>query len=368
MGYGERQPLLSQDTVGLQPPASVDSPPTSSPRDTAPRAGTWGCGCSPPGAPTLPAGTTCVQYLTFLTNIPCSLLGLLGLAAGLWGLAVKGSLGSGVGGPLPADLLLGLVLGGLAVSVVSLAGGLGALCGSACLLRCFSGSILAFLGLEALGAALLVALWGPLQDSLPHALREAIIHYEDNPDLRFLLDQVQWGLRCCGVASYQDWQLNLYFNCSAPGPQACSLPASCCINPWEDGASVNDQCSLGALGLGAAAAQRVVHLEGCGPLLGQWLHQNICAAGAYGILLVVAQGAELLLATWLLRALTVHKGSTEGSRVGGHLGVSTGAPAGASPSANAAQADSATFPRSPGSWDKGSSPRACPSLEGKDSE
>ncbi|XDB61512.1 hypothetical protein AB1E18_014869 [Capra hircus] len=224
---------------------------------------------------------------------------LLALAIGLWGLAVKGSLGSSWGSPLPADPMLGLVLGGLAVSAVSLAGCLGALCENAFLLRCFSGGVLAFLVLEAAVGALVVALWGQLQDGLEHVLRLAITHYQDDPDLCFLIDQVQLGLQCCGAATYQDWQRNLYFNCSSPGVQACSLPASCCIDPWEGGASVNDQCGFGALGLDEDAAQRVVHLEGCGPPLLRWLRSNIQTVGCYAIAVVLVQGLELLLAIQL---------------------------------------------------------------------
>uniref|UniRef100_A0A8C6G0B0 Tetraspanin n=1 Tax=Moschus moschiferus TaxID=68415 RepID=A0A8C6G0B0_MOSMO len=184
---------------------------------------------------------------------------------------------------------------------LSLAGCLGALCENAFLLRCFSGGVLAFLVLEAVVGALVVALWGRLQDGLEHVLRLAVIHYQDDPDLCFLIDQVQLGLQCCGAASYQDWQQNPYFNCSSPGVQACSLPASCCIDPWEGGASVNDQCGFGALGLDEDAAQRVVHLEGCGPLLLRWLRSNIRTVGCYAVVVVLVQGVELLLAIQLVR-------------------------------------------------------------------
>lgn len=108
-----------------------------------------------------------------------------------------------------------------------------------------------------------------------------------------------------------------YFNCSSPGIQACSLPASCCIDPREDGASINDQCGSGALGLDEDAAQRVVHLEGCGTPLREWLRRNMRAVGGLAIAVVVVQGAELLLATRLVRALTVRKGAAESSGVGG---------------------------------------------------
>ena len=111
-----------------------------------------------------------------------------------------------------------------------------------------------------------------------------------------------------------------YFNCSSPGVQACSLPASCCIDPWEGGASVNDQCGFGALGLDEDAAQRVVYLEGCSPPLLRWLHSNIRTLGCYTIGVVLVQGVELLLAIQLVRALTVHKGAA------GSGGLSIGTP------------------------------------------
>ncbi|KAL4676968.1 hypothetical protein H8957_015956, partial [Semnopithecus entellus] len=328
MEEGERSPLLPQETAG-QKPLSVHSPPTAGCLDPVPwedQADAWGCSCCPPEtkrqalrgtpgkgpAPSLSIGSSCVKYLIFFSNFLFSLLGLLALAIGLWGLAVKGSLGSDLGGPLPADPMLGLALGGLVVSAVSLAGCLGALCENTCLLHGFSGGILAFLVLEALAGALVVALWGPLQDSLEHTLHVAIARYQDDADLRFLLDQVQLGLKCCGAASYQDWQQNLYFNCSSPGVQACSLPASCCIDPREDGASVNDQCGFGVLGLDADAAQRVVHLEGCGPPLRRWLRANLAASGGYAIAVVLLQGAELLLVARLLRVLAARRGAASG--------------------------------------------------------
>ncbi|XP_024409817.2 tetraspanin-10 [Desmodus rotundus] len=297
MKEGERSPLLSQD------PGGQELLLTSSCLGPAGQAWRTGLGGGP--APSLPLRSSCLQCLTFSSNFLFSLLGLLALAIGLWGLAVKGSLGSGWGGPLPTDPMLGLVLGGLAVSAVSLAGCLGALCENVCLLRCFSGGLLAFLALEAVVGVLVVALWGPLQDGLELALRVAIAHYQDDPDLRFLIDQVQLGLQCCGAASYQDWQQNPYFNCSSPGVRACGLPASCCLEPQDAGASVNDQCGFGALRLLEDVAQTAVHLGGCGAPLRQWLRVQARAMGSFVVAVVLVQGAELLLAMQLLRALAV---------------------------------------------------------------
>ncbi|XP_039082214.1 tetraspanin-10 [Hyaena hyaena] len=302
MEEGERSPLLAQDT-GCQEGPLTSSRPGPAPREDR----VWRAGPGGDPASSLPWGISCLKCLTFLFNFLFSLLGLLALAIGLWGLAVKGSLGSCWGEALPEDPLLGLVLGGLAVSAVSLAGCLGALCENAFLLRCFLGGLVAFLLLEAVVGALLVALWGPLRDGLERALWAAITHYQRDPDLHFLIDQVQLGLQCCGASSYRDWMWNLDFNCSSPGGQACSLPASCCIHPGGDAASVNKQCGSGALRLDEDAARAVVHLQGCGPPLRRWLRGTVRAAGAYMIVVVAVQGVELLLANQLVKALAVRR-------------------------------------------------------------
>ncbi|MEJ1288610.1 tetraspanin 10 [Cricetulus griseus] len=321
MEEGESSPLLSQE-----PPLTGNGSPASNipgPALWEDQVEAWGCRCCPgtakhqawreDKASSLPLSTggSCVKYLTFLSNFFFSLLALLALAAGLWGLAVKRSPESGWGGALPTDPMLLLVLGGLVVSVVSLSGCLGALCENRCLLHFYCGAVLICLALEALAGTLVVALWGPLQDGLKYSLHAAIIHYWDDPDLCFLLDQVQLGLQCCGVLSYQDWQQNLYFNCSSPGVQACSLPASCCINPQEEGALVNTQCGFGVLHLDQAAAGQIVYLQGCWPVLQQWLRGSIQTIGGCAIAVVMIQGTELLVAACLLRALAAQKAAED---------------------------------------------------------
>ncbi|XP_045841461.1 tetraspanin-10 isoform X1 [Meles meles] len=356
---GERRPLLSQSAGCQEEPLPTSSPLTAScpaPQEDQ----VWRAGLGGDPASSLPLGSSCLKYLIFLFNFLFSLLGALALAFGLWGLAVKGSLRGSGAAALPEDPLLGLVLGGLAVGALSLAGCLGALCENACLLRCFSGGLVAFLALEAVVGSLLVALWGPLQDGLEPTLRAAITHYQDDPDLRFLIDQVQLGLRCCGVSSYRDWTQNLdagqgslnslllledngprqmvtqrlgnrpkhagvleastwvllSFNRSSEGAQACSLPASCYVSPRGAGAAGHDPCGFGALGPDEAARRRV-HLQGCGLALRAWLRGNVRAAGACAVATVVVQGLELLLAVQLARALAVRQGVAGSPRTTG---------------------------------------------------
>ena len=35
---------------------------------------------------------------------------------------------------------------------------------------------------------------------------------------------------CCGASDFQDWETNIYFNCSSPAQSRCGVPMSCCKN------------------------------------------------------------------------------------------------------------------------------------------
>ncbi|NXK32944.1 TSN10 protein, partial [Piprites chloris] len=237
----------------------------------------------------------CVRCLAFLWNLLFLLLGLLLLALGVWGLLAKA--GGERGAPLGSDPMLLFLLGGLGASAVSLAGCLGALRASPCLLRFFLGALLAFAGLEVLGGLLVLLARRRLRDGLRDLLLLCLLRYQEDPDLQFLVDEVQRSLQCCGLGSYRDWESNPYFNCSAPGVQACGVPASCCQDPLESGSVPNAQCGFGVLALGPAAAGAVVHVGGCEAALGAWLRgqAGAIAAGAAALVLVEAVGALMAL-------------------------------------------------------------------------
>ncbi|NWU98257.1 TSN10 protein, partial [Upupa epops] len=243
----------------------------------------------------------CVRYLAFAWNLLFLLLGLLPLATGLWGLLAKGSLRGDRLAPLGADPMLLFTLLGLGASAVSLAGCLGALCPSPCLLRCFVGSVLTLGGLQVLGGLLVVLARHRLRDALRDALLLCLLHYQEEPDLRFLVDEVQRGLRCCGLGSYRDWEINPYFNCSSPGAQACGVPASCCLDPWQNGSVTNTQCAFGALRLGEAAAGTLVYPGGCVDQLGAWLRGQAGGIVAAAALLALVEAVAVLLALKVLR-------------------------------------------------------------------
>ena len=67
---------------------------------------------------------------------------------------------------------------------------------------------------------------------------------------------------CCGVGDegYKAWEGNIYFNCSSPGFEACSVPYSCCKDPFTfDSEVANTRC--GADMLDPAKTVRCLFLE-----------------------------------------------------------------------------------------------------------
>uniref|UniRef100_A0A8C6IQB7 Uncharacterized protein n=1 Tax=Melopsittacus undulatus TaxID=13146 RepID=A0A8C6IQB7_MELUD len=208
-GGGERVPLLPQVPPGPGAPLGTSGAPLgTSGAPLGPRSRPQGPGSRqrphPVGVRRAPSAfSRCVRHLAFLWNLLFLLLGLLVLAMGVWGLLAKGSEAG-----MSSDPMLVLVLVGLSASTVSMTGCLGALRSSRCLLRCFVGAVLGLAGLEVLAAVLVLAARHRLRDELRDLLLLCLLRYPDEPDLRLLVDELQQGLRCCGLGSYRDWESN----------------------------------------------------------------------------------------------------------------------------------------------------------------
>ncbi|XP_014139263.1 tetraspanin-5 isoform X2 [Falco cherrug] len=86
--------------------------------------------------------------------------------------------------------------------------------------------------------------------------------------------QGKW--QCCGAFGADDWNLNIYFNCtdSNASRERCGVPFSCCTkDPAED--VINTQCGYDARQKPEVDQQIVIYTKGCVPQFEKWLQDNL---------------------------------------------------------------------------------------------
>ncbi|KAM9457351.1 tetraspanin-10 isoform 2-T2 [Clarias gariepinus] len=229
-----------------------------------------------------------LKYVLFTSNLFFSVLGLATLGLGFWGLVIKESFAQEKLDGLGTDPMLFSVFLGLLLSLLCLTGCVGALRENQCLLRTFSAVLLVLVAAQVLVVIVAYSMQGWITQLLRSGMLTAMTRYQADLDLRFITDEVQIGLQCCGVDNYRDWEVNQYFNCSSPGVQACGVPPSCCVDPLENGTVWNSQCGLGAQQLDEFSAQSVIFLGGCMGNISRWinLHSGIIGIVTAGLLSV----------------------------------------------------------------------------------
>jgi len=139
----------------------------------------------------------------------------------------------------PAILLISI---GSIIFVLSFMGCIGSLRENICLLRMFEYTITLLLLVEIALAVYVYVDRNRVKRGISSSLETTIVKYRDDPDLQSIIDWTQMNVKCCGVNGYDDWNKNIYFNCSFVGvynPEKCGVPFSCCKNYEKD---LNTQC------------------------------------------------------------------------------------------------------------------------------
>ncbi|MEJ1270773.1 tetraspanin 5 [Cricetulus griseus] len=209
---------------------------------------------------------------------PGKFLGITFLGIGLWAWNEKGVLSNissitDLGGFDPVWLFL--VVGGV-MFILGFAGCIGALRENTFLLKFFSVflGIIFFLELTAGVLAFVFKDW--IKDQLYFFINNNIRAYRDDIDLQNLIDFTQEYWQCCGAFGADDWNLNIYFNCtdSNASRERCGVPFSCCTkDPAED--VINTQCGYDARQKPEVDQQIVIYTKGCVPQFEKWLQDNL---------------------------------------------------------------------------------------------
>uniref|UniRef100_A0AAY4E444 Tetraspanin n=1 Tax=Denticeps clupeoides TaxID=299321 RepID=A0AAY4E444_9TELE len=217
----------------------------------------------------------CVKYVLFGFNIVFWLLGAAFLGIGLWAWAEKGVLSNlssitDLGGFDPVWLFI--VVGGV-MFILGFAGCIGALRENTVLLKFFSVflGLIFFLELTAGILAFVFKDW--IKDQLNLFINNNVKAYRDDIDLQNLIDFAQEYWSCCGAHGPNDWNLNIYFNCTEQNPsrERCGVPFSCCVK--------DPSCVFVCA---EQTARSYIYTKGCVGQFEKWLQDNlIVVAGIF---------------------------------------------------------------------------------------
>lgn len=150
-----------------------------------------------------------LKYLLFLCNLVFTVLGLVVLGLGMWGLISKESFAQEKIGSIGTDPMLILVTLGGVLTMLCLSGCVGALRENCTLLKLFSAAVLMLLTAQVLAAILAYSLQDQIGGYLRSGMLTAMVRYQDDLDLRFITDEIQSNLQCCGADNYRDWEINM---------------------------------------------------------------------------------------------------------------------------------------------------------------
>lgn len=150
-----------------------------------------------------------LKYFLFLCNLVFTVLGLVVLGLGMWGLISKESFAQEKIGSIGTDPMLILVTLGFVLTMLCLSGCVGALRENCSLLKLFSAAVLALITAQVLAAIMAYSLQDQVGSYLRSGMLAAMVRYQDDLDLRFITDEIQSNLQCCGADNYRDWELNM---------------------------------------------------------------------------------------------------------------------------------------------------------------
>ncbi|KAJ7391636.1 Tetraspanin-5 [Desmophyllum pertusum] len=238
----------------------------------------------------------CVKYLLFFFNVFFWVIGSLTVAIGLYARFEKTEY-QDFFNDIMMDPAFALIIVGGIMFIIGFTGCIGALRENVCLLKFFSVilAIIFFLYL-ALGVFVFV-FQDKVQGIVADKLDTTIDKYRDNVDLQSFIDGVQQNFKCCGGTDYNDWQRNIYFNCSSPGAEACGVPFSCCR---ED--TLNTQCGYNIRKPLHTETDRnvVIYTRGCIDAVKEWFKENMIVLGGIAVGLALMQIMGICFANSLI--------------------------------------------------------------------
>ena len=241
----------------------------------------------------------CTKFTLFFLNVLFWLVAVFILAIGIFLMVEQKDVYSQLTDFTLNPGIITVALGGL-LFIITFTGCVGALRENTCLLCVYAVLVCAILLCELTAGVLVFVFREKAQEKVDNKLRDAILKYRDDKheDLQVLVDTAQLELKCCGSKSYKDWELNLYFNCSANNRAAsrCGVPYTCCKTAEI---RENRQCGFGVGEQDSVERSDSIYTVGCMQVAIKWFKDNLLILGIVAFGVLILQIISLSLATSL---------------------------------------------------------------------
>lgn len=239
-----------------------------------------------------------LKYLLFGFTTLFWLLGGALIGVGAW--VVLQKTGYANVSDFVTDPAIVIICVGVCVFIVSFCGCVGALRENVCLLETYHYILAVILLLQCIGGILAFSFWPETKKLINNKVQTAIQKYTSNPDLRNLIDRIQFEFKCCGSTNTDDWDWNPYYSCSATTMQSCGVPWSCCLRKFQR----NKQCGYGVrrtrLRLKMA---EFLQLDTCMDVVLQFFKNNLMAVAGVAVAFILPLLIGVILSYILVRQI-----------------------------------------------------------------
>ncbi|KAI0212177.1 Tetraspanin-33 [Lamellibrachia satsuma] len=252
-----------------------------------------------------------VKYSVFIFNVIFLLSGFVIAGAGLW---IKLDKIKEIRLLLQevVDPAILVIIAGCVLFTFGFLGCVGALRENLTLLRWYYTCLIAFVLAQLIGMLSVLILYAvpAIRKEISYfnpskALKMCIIRYQEDDDLRNMIDAIQRKLKCCGHSysgeGYKDWGENAYFNCSKDNKSVsrCGVPHSCC-KPKKDNV-INVMCGYSVVGLDTVTLSKKIYLNGCLKGFEDWMNTHLFVVGGMIIAVFVPQ-LMAIRSAWMLHS------------------------------------------------------------------
>ncbi|CAG0879336.1 unnamed protein product [Darwinula stevensoni] len=226
------------------------------------------------------------------------LVGLGVFAVGVWALTEKDTFSKlGELTQLYLDPAFIFIIVGLITFIIGFTGCVGALRENTCLLATYAVFLSILLLLEMTLGILGFMFKDWIKEQATGGFKSFIVHYRDDPDRQNMIDWIQenW-LQCCGIEGPNDWDNNIYFNCSSAAVgsrEACGVPFSCC-RPKDEDIIKNRQCGYDVRKLDYPGDRgEIIYERGCLQAGQEWIEANLIPVCGVAVVVAVLQPFEV---------------------------------------------------------------------------